>query len=47
MRGAKCIDCNAEVDFKKFTESVKNQVIMKCDKCQNGLIKPNIIMFGE
>ena len=48
MRSCHCINCHAEHDNKKMMENIENQNIFRCDKngC-NGLIKPDIVFFGE
>lgn len=48
MRSCHCIRCNKEHDPKKMMESIENHTIYKCQiKNCNGLIKPDIIFFGE
>lgn len=47
MRTAHCIDCKEEQSMKDFVECIKNDQIMKCTKCNEGLVKPDIVFFGE
>ncbi|KAF8532098.1 DHS-like NAD/FAD-binding domain-containing protein [Gautieria morchelliformis] len=46
--GQKCIDCEAPFDDGKMKRIMleKAIVIPKCDQC-GGLVKPNIVFFGE
>lgn len=47
MRSAHCIECGAEGDVKKFKEMVSKLEIYRCEKCLKGLIKADIVFFGE
>uniref|UniRef100_A0A915CWR3 Deacetylase sirtuin-type domain-containing protein n=1 Tax=Ditylenchus dipsaci TaxID=166011 RepID=A0A915CWR3_9BILA len=44
---ATCLDCNHEIDSDKIKEDVLQQRVPYCKKCENGVIKPNIVFFGE
>lgn len=41
-----CIDCSASYPDEKMTIAVNTQTIPRCAKCK-GLVKPNIVFFGE
>lgn len=41
-----CIDCGKEFSLIEMKEKIKNEKVPKCDLC-DGLIKPNIVFFGE
>ncbi|KAK7690069.1 hypothetical protein QCA50_006715 [Cerrena zonata] len=41
-----CIDCGAEFDRNTLVKHIKSGTIAHCEKC-NGLVKPDIIFFGE
>lgn len=43
---AHCIDCNNEVKIPDLKESIMNDKIPLCEKC-NGYVKPDIVFFGE
>ena len=45
MRSCHCINCHKEMDINKMMESIKTETIYKCE-C-NGLVKPDIVFFGE
>lgn len=42
----KCRQCKLKVDQSYFMEDVRNGTVCKCKKC-NGVIKPDIVFFGE
>ncbi|MCX8095347.1 MAG: NAD-dependent protein deacylase [Caldisericia bacterium] len=41
-----CLNCEKEYSLNQMKEKIKNEKIPKCDIC-DGLIKPNIVFFGE
>lgn len=45
MRSCHCINCHKEKDINKMMESIKTETIYSCE-C-NGLVKPDIVFFGE
>lgn len=47
MRTAHCMKCREEGDIGDFKAKVKKEEIYYCPKCKDGLIKPDIIFFGE
>lgn len=46
-RSAHCIDCAKEADIKKWKELAAQEEPMKCQECETGLVKPDIVFFGE
>ncbi|EGR29706.1 sir2 family histone, putative [Ichthyophthirius multifiliis] len=46
FRSARCIDCSEKVEIEKLYLEIEKEEILKCEKC-NGLIKPDIVFFGE
>lgn len=47
MRKARCINCKEEVNIKEFKDHIKDGKVHNCDKCKDGLIKPDVVFFGE
>lgn len=50
MRSAHCCRCKTEYSMTEFFEQAENDQILYCSKCQDqshGIIKPDIIFFGE
>lgn len=41
-----CINCGKEFSLIEMKEKIKKEKVPKCDLC-DGLIKPNIVFFGE
>lgn len=41
-----CLNCGKEFSLIEMKEKIKNEKVPKCDLC-DGLIKPNIVFFGE
>uniref|UniRef100_A0A915D2N1 Deacetylase sirtuin-type domain-containing protein n=1 Tax=Ditylenchus dipsaci TaxID=166011 RepID=A0A915D2N1_9BILA len=41
--------CKAKFDKKWLLEKLQNkdEIVIKCDKCKKGVIKPDIVFFGE
>ncbi|EOD00905.1 SIR2 family NAD-dependent protein deacylase [Caldisalinibacter kiritimatiensis] len=47
IRTGRCINCGKVVKLSVLTEKVnKNQIPPKCDKC-NGMLRPDVVMFGD
>ena len=44
---SKCIKCDKQHDIEKLREKIMNDEDPKCDCGREGLIKPNIVFFGE
>lgn len=49
MRSAHCSDstCKAEADMRLFTRHVKREEVLYCKVCKSGIVKPDIVFFGE
>lgn len=47
LRTCTCIKCKAPSDITSFFEKIKNLDICYCDKCKTGLVKPDIVFYGE
>eukprot|EP00559_Dactyliosolen_fragilissimus_P003346 CAMPEP_0184857198 /NCGR_PEP_ID=MMETSP0580-20130426/2361_1 /TAXON_ID=1118495 /ORGANISM="Dactyliosolen fragilissimus" /LENGTH=362 /DNA_ID=CAMNT_0027352653 /DNA_START=16 /DNA_END=1101 /DNA_ORIENTATION=+ len=48
FRTATCIKCSSPFDGIKCKDSILNEArVPTCPKCHNGLIKPDIVFFGE
>lgn len=46
-RGVHCVDCYEEYPFTKMKEKVDSgEIPPRCDKC-NGVLRPNVVMFGD
>lgn len=43
----RCIDCKVPYDDAKMKETVRKKQVPICDSCHRGLIKPDIVFFGE
>eukprot|EP00961_Rhodomonas_salina_P167032 2250949-Rhodomonas_salina.1 len=43
---AHCIDCAAEADIARVKAEIDSDIIPRCTAC-NGLVKPDIVFFGE
>lgn len=41
-----CIDCKAEYPEKKMKDAINNGTVAYCEQC-NGIVKPDIVFFGE
>ncbi|CAB3406463.1 unnamed protein product [Caenorhabditis bovis] len=44
---ATCLNCGAKYDGEIIREDVMAQRVAKCRVCDDGVIKPNIVFFGE
>ena len=42
-----CISCKAEYSPEWFKNKVSKKKIGYCEKCNGGLVKPDVIFFGE
>lgn len=42
----RCIECKRPYDDEKIKKAVINSAIPRCERC-NGLVKPDIVFFGE
>lgn len=51
-----CIECHAEYSYEKFHDHIKkfnsveeigNDELILCEVCKKGLVKPDIVFFGE
>lgn len=47
FRTAKCTACREVADITEFQKCVTEDRINYCDKCKKGLVKPDIVFFGE
>jgi NAD-dependent SIR2 family protein deacetylase len=49
MRSAHCSEkrCRAEADMKIFSRHVSKEEVMYCKECKTGIVKPDIVFFGE
>lgn len=46
-RGIHCMDCGSEFPFSVMKEKVeKGEIPPKCDNC-GGVLRPNVVMFGD
>ncbi|KAI1732639.1 sir2 family domain-containing protein [Ditylenchus destructor] len=44
---ATCLQCKNEVDSEEIKEDVMAKKVAYCKKCDAGVVKPNIVFFGE
>lgn len=44
---ASCIECNTAADTIELKKMVLQAKVARCVKCKKGLIKPDIVFFGE
>lgn len=49
MRSAHCSEqkCKAEADMRLFTKHIKKEEVLYCKVCGTGIVKPDIVFFGE
>lgn len=49
MRTAHCMNqkCKSEANIKSFQRYVKKEEVMYCLACKSGIVKPDIVFFGE
>jgi NAD+-dependent protein deacetylase sirtuin 2 len=45
--GAHCIDCKAAADIHHVKSTILAGDIPRCESCKTGLVKPDIVFFGE
>ncbi|XP_014218528.1 NAD-dependent protein deacetylase sirtuin-2 isoform X2 [Copidosoma floridanum] len=43
----RCLDCRAPFDLIWMKEKIKEATIPKCEECTEGVVKPDIVFFGE
>jgi NAD-dependent histone deacetylase SIR2 len=44
---SRCCDCKEEVPIGDFFASVSREEVLYCVNCEGGIIKPDIVFFGE
>lgn len=44
---AHCIKCRAQFELKDIEEQMYKGIVPKCPHCEDGVIKPDIVFFGE
>ncbi|XP_044576939.1 NAD-dependent protein deacetylase sirtuin-2 isoform X1 [Cotesia glomerata] len=47
FHSGRCLDCRATYDLSWMKKKLYDETIPKCDKCLEGVVKPDIIFFGE
>jgi len=47
LRTCHCIKCKAPLDITAFFQKIKKLEICYCEKCRSGMVKPDIVFFGE
>jgi NAD-dependent SIR2 family protein deacetylase len=49
MRSAHCSSpkCRAEADMRLYTRHVRSEEVLYCKTCKDGIVKPDIVFFGE
>jgi NAD-dependent histone deacetylase SIR2 len=47
MRSAHCLSCKDYVDVELFIQAVAKGEVLYCPKCKDGLVKPDVVFFGE
>lgn len=49
LQRAKCIKCDAEVSVLVLAEKLfqRGEIPPKCDACGKGILKPDVVLFGE
>lgn len=45
--GAHCIECEKEHSMDVVREAVMREEPLMCSRCKHGLVKPDIVFFGE
>lgn len=45
--GAHCVDCKASADIRTVKETILAGDLPRCASCTFGLVKPDIVFFGE
>lgn len=47
-RGVHCLSCHAEFPFAVMRQKVESgDIPPHCDKCKKGVLRPNVVMFGD
>ncbi|MDO5715611.1 MAG: Sir2 family NAD-dependent protein deacetylase [Tissierellia bacterium] len=47
-RGVHCLNCQEPYDFSVMKEKVdRGEIPPHCDNCQEGVLRPNVVMFGD
>ena len=44
---AHCLNCKKEYDFKDIKDQLEKGEVIKCSECGSGVVKPDIVFFGE
>ena len=44
---AHCLKCNTKYEFKDIKGQMETGKVVKCQKCHEGVIKPDIVFYGE
>ena len=47
IRSGRCLDCEAKYSFDHMKNAVLAGQIPKCTSCQSGVVKPDVVLFGE
>jgi len=48
MRSARCCDCRAPVDIALYNQHIAEKKVLRCrNSACNGLVKPDVVFFGE
>lgn len=47
MRGARCSKCGFKHEINKLIKNFKDMTLYKCENCKRGVVRPNIVLFGE
>ena len=43
----RCLKCKTKFDFKEYKDELESGEIVHCHECGEGLIKPEVVFFGE
>lgn len=47
MRSAHCVECRTEAAMEDFFAYVEKEEVLYCSACKDGVVKPDIVFFGE
>ncbi|XP_057339864.1 NAD-dependent protein deacetylase sirtuin-2 [Microplitis mediator] len=47
FHSSRCLECRTVYDLSWMKKKVNEETIPKCEKCLTGVVKPDIIFFGE
>ncbi|XP_016845338.1 NAD-dependent protein deacetylase sirtuin-2 [Nasonia vitripennis] len=47
FHSGRCLDCQASFDLPWMKEKIKKATVPKCEECSEGVVKPDIVFFGE